>query len=270
MNTVFNIFSTSRVKMAYNHLKYNEFAVKVNIHDRELYRRQIMAADLVRSWVTVKETDLLVLADRDIGAIVRNIVITERDRLEHYIAAHPSFRESMTPVKTEYAPPRIVRLMIESSRAAGVGPMAAVAGAVCEMIAAEIGDELHELIIENGGDCLIKSSKLRTVGIFAGDGEDQSPIGVLVRSRGLPIAVCTSSGRIGHSVSFGDSAAATVIAPSCALADAAATAVGNSVRGRDGISAALQTGRSIPGVLGVVVMRDGEMGAWGDVELVRI
>jgi hypothetical protein len=160
--------------------------------------------------------------------------------------------------------------MIEAGRSAGVGPMAAVAGAICEMIAADLDDEALELIIENGGDCLVKSSIDRTIGIYAGEDDDPPSIGVLVRSEEMPIGVCTSSGKIGHSLSFGDSAAATVIARSCALADAAATAVGNRVRGREGISSGLETARSIPGVVGAVVIRNGQMGAWGAVELVRI
>lgn len=244
--------------------------LKVDPGDRELYRRRVRATDLKRFKVTVKETDLLVLADRDVSEVVRNIVITERDRLEHYIAVNPDFRESLVPVESSYSAPGIVRLMIEAGKSSGVGPMAAVAGAICERIAEEIDVKLDDLIIENGGDCLIRSRVDRTVEIYAGEAGNRPTFGLMVRAAETPVGVCTSSGRIGHSLSFGDSAAATVIARSCALADAAATAVGNHVRGRDGLSAGLARARSISGVLGVVVMRDGKMGAWGAVELVRL
>ena len=112
-------------------------------------------------------------------------------------------------------------------------------------------------------------ARARVVGIYAGAGRGPS-LGIRIRPEAGPRGVCTSSGRIGHSLSFGDSAAATVIAGTCALADAAATAVGNRVRGRHGVRDAIAAARAIPGVLGAVVLRDGELGAWGEVELVDL
>lgn len=241
--------------------------MKIDPGDRELYRSRIAAADLVRFRVVVKETDLLVLADADVESLVRDIVLTQRDRLERHIAADPGFAASLAPLAVPDTAPAIVRAMAAAGEAAGVGPMAAVAGAVCEAVAGGLAGAARELIIENGGDLYVASAKERIVGIFSGGGGREERLGLRVRAESTPIGICTSSGRIGHSLSFGDAATATVLARSCALADAAATAVGNRVRGRDGVRSGLAAARDIPGVLGAVVVRDGQLGAWGDVEI---
>ena len=244
--------------------------MKVDPGDRELYRSGIAATDLVRSHVVVKETDLLVLSESDISDFVRDVVLTQRDRLERFIAGNPAFRDTLLPMTVPDSAPGIVKSMARAGQAAGVGPMAAVAGAICESVATGIGQATRELILENGGDLYLASTRERIIGIFAGRGARGGAIGLRIAPGQTPLGVCTSSGRIGHSLSFGDSAAATVLAHSCALADAAATAVGNRVRGKHGVREALAVARDIPGVLGVVVLRDGQLGAWGDIEIVGL
>ena len=144
--------------------------MKIDPGDRDLYRSGIAANDLVRSRVVVKETDLLVLAERDISDLVRDIVLTQRDRLERYIAGNPSFRDSLLPMSVSDTAPGIVKSMALAGQAAGVGPMAAVAGAVCEAVAGGVGDGVRELILENGGDLYVASARERIIGIFAGAG----------------------------------------------------------------------------------------------------
>jgi len=270
MHTFSNTFSTGVVKTAHNLLNSGDLLMKTDPGDRELYRGAVAAADLARFRVVVKETDLFCLSERDIGPQVREIVLTQRDRLERYIAGNPVFHDSLLPVPVPDTAPGIVKSMAAAARAAGVGPMAAVAGAVCEAVALGVGGGVRELILENGGDIYLASARERIVGIFAGKDAPGGALGLRLAPERTPIGVCTSSGRIGHSLSFGDSAAATVLARSCTLADAAATAVGNRVRGRDGVREGLAAARDIPGVLGVVVMRDGQLGAWGDVDLIGI
>ena len=255
--------------MVCNLLKSDDFFMKLDPGDRSIYRGILRSDGLARFEVAVKETDLLVLAESDLSIQVRDIVITERDRLERYIARHPVFRDSLAPIAVSEAAPPLVRAMAAAGAAAGVGPMAAVAGAICDAVALGIGDATGELIIENGGDLFVRVARERVVGIFDG-GAGKPSLGLRVRPGRGALGVCTSSGRIGHSLSFGDSAAATVVAGSAALADAAATAVGNRVRGRLGVRDAIETARAIPGVLGAVVLRGGELGAWGEIELVDL
>jgi hypothetical protein len=196
-------------------------------------------------------------------------VLTERDWLERYLAGDPAFLESLVPVAVPPTAPSIVRAMGAAGAAAGVGPMAAVAGAICDEVARGVASETGELVIENGGALHVRAARARVVGIFDGRGGGPA-LGIRVRPGRGPLGICTSSGRLGHSLSFGDSAAATVLAASSALADAAATAVGNRVRGRHGVRDALELARAVPGVLAAVVLRGGEIGAWGEVELVEL
>jgi ApbE superfamily uncharacterized protein (UPF0280 family) len=264
-----NTLSTLSVKMVCNHMKFRDFSVKVDPGDRGIYRGTIRGDGLTRFEVSVKETDLLVLAERDLSGRVRETVITERDRLERYLAGNAAFLHSLAPVAVPATAAPIVRAMAAAGAAAGVGPMAAVAGAICDAVARDLADETRELIIENGGDLYVRVARERIVGIFTGERPGPA-LGLRVRPAMGPLGICTSSGRIGHSLSLGDSAAATVVAGSCALADAAATAVGNHVRGAQGIRAGLAAARAIPGVLGAVILRAGELGAWGALELAEL
>ena len=109
-----------------------------------------------------------------------------------------------------------------------------------------------------------------TVAIFAGRSPLSSKLGVRIDSPEKPMAVCTSSGTIGHSLSFGRADAALVISESAALADAAATAIGNGVSNKDDVASAIRHGENIQGVLGIVVIIDEQMGVWGNVDLVRL
>jgi hypothetical protein len=269
MHIFANMLSTATVKMVCNPVKFHDFFRKVDPADRAVYRRRVRGDGLVRFEVVVKESDLLVLADRDLSVQVRDVVITERQRLERHIAGNAAFGRSLVPVSVPDTAPRIVREMAAAGQAAGVGPMAAVAGAICDAVAHAVGGETAELIIENGGDLYVRVTRQRIVGIYAGEGGGPA-FGLRVRPESGALGICTSSGRIGHSLSFGDSAAATVVARSGALADAAATAVGNRVRGRHGIRDGLAAAQAIPGVRGAVILRGGEFGAWGEVELVGL
>ncbi len=82
--------------------------------------------------------------------------------------------------------------------------------------------------------------------------------------------MCTSSGTVGHSLSFGRADAACVVARSCALADAAATALGNRIHTAGDLAAGIEFGRTIPGVLGLLAIIGERMAAWGELEIVRI
>ncbi len=241
--------------------------MKLDPRDRSLYRSYSNAADLVKFCVSVKETDLMVLAGSDLSGPVRDAVIEERYRLERHIAANPGFAASLVPLPDGPADPPIVRRMAAAARAAGVGPMAAVAGAVCDGVWASVADSAPDLIIENGGDVLVATTRERVVGIYTGEAGIDPGLGIRIGPGRSPVGVCTSSGRIGHSLSLGEAASATVVAPTAALADAAATAVGNAARGEDAVERALAAARAIAGVLGAVVVAGGRFGAWGEIEL---
>ena len=121
-------------------------------YEPRTYRTRMARPGLVGFRVAVKETDLWVLAARDFSAEVREIVIQERQQLEAYIAAHPGFLTTLTPWPADPFAPLVVREMIEAAAKAGVGPMAAVAGALAARVERQLASLSPEVIVENGGD----------------------------------------------------------------------------------------------------------------------
>lgn len=232
------------------------------------YRRTMRPEGLAGFRVVVAETDLFIHAEADLTDIAIAVVRSLRDDLEGYLRTHPRFGESFVPVPIEGSAPPIVREMAQAAQIAGVGPMAAVAGAFAEAVARSLEPRSAEVIVENGGDVYLMGSEARVVGLWAD--ADAPRVGLRIAGDALPCAVATSSGTIGPSVSLGRADAATVIADSGALADAAASVVGNRVHGPGDLDDALAAGRGIEGVTGIVALVDGHLAAWGGVELVPL
>lgn len=240
------------------------------MHEPRTYRDQIRNDGLVSFTVTVKETDLFVLAGQKLEKVTLDSVLSHRGYLEAFIAQHPDFAVSLVPWPFSGPMPRIVSDMILAGKKTGVGPMAAVAGAVAERVGTDLLSHSKEVIIENGGDVFIKTGSPVTVGIFAGKSPLSLKIGLKVHPAEHPVAVCTSSGSVGHSLSFGRADAVCVVSASCALADAAATAIGNRVRTGADIQRGIDFGKSIRGVDGVLVIFGDRIGVWGEMELVPL
>jgi len=225
-------------------------------------------AGLVTFEVVVGETDLQVSAERDLTDQTIAAVSALRAELERYIALHPRFGESFAPVKADDGAPELVRAMAEAGSAANVGPMAAVAGTIAERVARALAASSAEVIVENGGDLYFIGAESRRALIVAGDSPFSGAVALVLEPRDFPVAVCTSSGRVGHSVSLGTAHAATVVAADGALADAVATATGNRVHGPDDIEGALAFALGVPGVRGAVIVVGDRIGAAGGVSLV--
>ncbi len=239
-------------------------------YEERVYRHLLYDHDLVSFQVRVKETDLLIRARQDLQKRAHESVILYRYQLEQYIARYPEFFKSLVPWPIdEFAPP-IVREMIRAAQVAGVGPMAAVAGAMAEFVGKDLSGESPDVVVENGGDVYIQCTREIKVAIFAGN----SPLSFRLDLR-VPVAdhswgICTSSGTVGPSLSFGQADAVCVVSSSVALADAAATAVGNVVRSPADLSRGLEKAQTIPGLTGVVIIIGDKMGAWGEMELFPI
>jgi len=240
------------------------------MYEERTYRNLVKTDDLVNFKVIVKETDLLVRAGRDLSQQTRESVLKYRHQLETYIAANPHFAASLVPLYEDPYAPKIVQEMIQTSRRANVGPMAAVAGAMAEFVSKDLLKLSEEVLVENGGDIYLATSRERTIGIYAGDSPLSLKIGILVRPEESPLGICTSSGTVGPSLSFGKADAVCVISKSAALADAAATAVGNIVKARKDIEAGLEKGKTIEGVMGALIIMGDRMGVWGEIKLVQL
>ena len=235
------------------------------------YRNIVDPGSLVAFEIIVRETDLQILASRDLSEEAKTLVLQYRAQLEDYITRHPAFLPALVPLPLDPLAPPLVTEMLRASQIAQVGPMAAVAGAIAEFVAKDLlalGSE--EVIIENGGDIFVGRNRDCTVAIFAGNSPLSYRIGIRISKEKQPLGICTSSGTVGHSLSFGKADAVTVLAPSTALADAAATAIGNVVKEKHDIKFGLALAREIPDIAGVVVVKNDRFGAWGEVELVPL
>jgi ApbE superfamily uncharacterized protein (UPF0280 family) len=232
------------------------------------YRLQVAAPGLVSFRVTVRETDLHIMANRDLTAEARHLVLQARSQLETYIDRHPAFLTALTPLPLDQTAPPLARIMLAAASTARVGPMAAVAGAIAEYVGQGLlAAGADEVLVENGGDIFMHRQQDCVVKIFAGAATLSNKVALRIPKDRMPLGVCSSSGTVGHSLSLGCADAATVLARSTPLADAAATALGNRVHGPTDIDAALAAIQAIPGVLGAVVIHQDRLGAWGDVLL---
>ena len=239
-------------------------------YEERIYREYMKAEGLVKFAAVEKETDLAIMADSDLTDKALIAVHKYRAQLEKYLATHPQFEKSFIPIRARYDAPPIVRSMAWAARKARVGPMAAVAGAMAEYVGKEILKYSKEVIVENGGDIYLKIARTRKVGIFAGESPFSEKIALELDPRRLPFSVCTSSGTVGPSFSFGKADAVVIVADSASLADAAATAVGNEVKEVADIEKGLQLGKKIRGLDGILIIKGDQLGVLGKIKIVPI
>ncbi len=237
---------------------------------RLAYRGLVRSAGMVRFEVRVKETELLISAKRWLKAEAIRSVLVARRQLEGYIQRDPMFLHSLDPYTVqEWAPP-LVKEMAEAGKLAGVGPMAAVAGAIAEKVGRDLLHSSNEIIVENGGDVFIQARDEKVVKIYCESSAFQAGIEIALDPDQMPLGVCTSSGTLGHSLSFGRADSATVLARSTALADAMATAVGNMILRVEDVEKAIAFCQAQKDVVGVLIVLREHIGLWGDISLVNL
>jgi len=236
-------------------------------YQERTYRNRVSHNSLASFRLCVRETDLLIHCDTDLSHKALESVYIYRGFIESYINRHPDFLTSLAPIDDDALAPAIIRDMLKASFAANVGPMAAVAGAISEYVANDLLKISQNVIVENGGYIYLKSQEQVRVGVFAGDSQLTYKIGLLLKPGQMPLGICTSSGTVGHSLSLGKADAVCVLSKSSTMADAAATAIGNIVKGKGDIRTALEKGIEIEGVLGALIIIGDQFGVIGDVEL---
>lgn len=237
------------------------------MYEKRTYRDSFSGGNLVFFDAVVMETDLKIGADKDLGDLAYKWIKEYRRQLEDYIKRDPVFLKSLEPINPIGSHPYIVDRMCDAARKAGVGPMAAVAGAFSELVGLKLLDESKEVIVENGGDLFIKSNSTRKIGIYAGNSPLSEKIALEIKPENTPIGVCTSSGTVGHSLSFGRADAAVIVSKDTFLADAVATATGNLVKDAGDIEKGISFASSIAGIEGVLIIVGEKMGASGAIKL---
>jgi len=237
------------------------------MYEPRTYRHWIKGGDLISFNVVVEETDLYIRASTNLKSKARKLVLKYRDSLERYIERHPAFLTSLEPLPVDDNAPHIVKAMSEAASKAEVGPMASVAGAIAEFVGTELLAFTPEIIVENGGDIYLKSLGKKIIGIYAGESPLSGKIGLEIDGADTPLGICTSSGTVGHSLSYGKADAVIVLSQSATLADAAATATANLIKQPGDIPRGIERAKSIEGVSGVIIIQGDKTGLWGKVKI---
>ena len=196
--------------------------------------------------------------------VVASEIVRQRKILEDYIERYPEFRHSLEPLDLNSDAPVIAQYMARAARKVGVGPMAAVAGAMAQWGAeAALNTGAREVIVENGGDIYLQTREPVVIGLYSGTTELADRLAFSLDGCDTPLAICSSSGQMGPSMSLGRCDLATVVAKDAALADAAATHAANLVKAVEDVDVALQTIVAIEGIDGVLIIQNNRVGLTG-------
>jgi len=236
-------------------------------HIDRTYRSYTSNRIYSRFTVKISETDLYILADSDLRDSAFCSALGYRAQIEEYIRIHPEFKTSLVPIQEDKLAPEIVRDMLRASKMAGVGPMASVAGAIAEYVGKDLLNKSANVIVENGGDIYLNVKDDVSIGIFAGDSPLSEKIALNIAANETPLGICTSSGTVGHSLSFGVADAVCIKSHSAALADAAATSVGNIIKNKSDVKRGLERAMAIKGVLGVLIVTGNTLAIQGAMEI---
>ncbi len=222
-------------------------------------------SDLIREGFQLKQTIVSIIAqEAEHAEAAKEAIREQRKLLEDFIANDPFFMLTLEPydLLAENAP-EIVKTMVDAAAAFGIGPMSAVAGTIAGFaLDAMIESGAAYAIVDNGGDVALVNDRPVYMGVYAGS----SPISNLaleIPPRAVPLGICTSSGTVGPSISFGCADAALVISKDVTLADAAATALGNAVVDDSSLEDCFRA-VDRPGVEGALVIRGKELALWGE------
>jgi uncharacterized protein len=191
-------------------------------------------------------------------------ILRQRDILENYIQRHPAFKHALEPIALRADAPEVAQRMAWAADRVGVGPMAAVAGVMAQLAAqAGLDAGAREVIVENGGDIYVQALEPVTIGLYPGTPELTQRLGFSLQAVDTPVAICASSGRMGHSMSRGTCDLATVVAEDAALADAAATQAANLIKRVEDVNPTLERIAAIAGIRGVMIVKQDKVGMIG-------
>ncbi|MDO9536629.1 MAG: UPF0280 family protein [Bacillota bacterium] len=244
-------------------------------YSRRSYRQQLSPKGMDSFTITVKETDLWITVDSNamvpgLPEKVEQYVWNERRLLEKYMEKDPFFVRTLEPYLVSKEAPAMAVDMVRAGNLAGVGPMAAVAGAFAEYVGRWLLKFSSQVIVENGGDIFLRCDEPLKVGVFAGESSFSQKLALRIEPSGSFSGICTSSGSVGPSYSQGKADAVVILAPSAILADAVATAAANKVHSQSDLHEAIEFAKRIPGVKGALVILGEKLAAWGEIQLMEI
>ena len=238
------------------------------------YRSQFSVKRFHSFVVNYKETDLWIGVDpaslrKEMKEVAHSKVVQLRSEMEAYLLNDPVFGKTFEPHQVEPNAPEIVKIMADAANRAGVGPMAAVAGAFSEMVGRHLMQqfEIQELVVENGGDIFLKINRNLLMSVDAGNSPLSGKIGIEIQASESPLGVCTSAGTVGPSVSLGKTDATMIICRNTALADALATTFGNLVEVPEDVQRTTKQTERFPEILSAVIICRDKIGIRGQFEM---
>lgn len=242
--------------------------MKTDKYQPRFYRDWVNTEDLYLTRIVDKETDLQILTNKKIDRdFVKERVQEYRFAIENYIAKDRRFLTALKPLAVELNASPIIQEMSIAAQKANVGPMASVAGAIAQFLGKDLLKKGHkDVIVENGGDIYLKTTKTRLIGIYAGRGKLWNKLKLKIKPIDTPLGICTSSGTIGHSLSFGSADSVIILSKNACLADSMATATANLVKSKQDLQKALDFAKSVRGVSGAAVIFKNNLISWGKVK----
>lgn len=221
-----------------------------------------------------KETDLWVGVDRiswqvGIEIFTQKYIRTLREEMDAWISKNPGYAKALVPSTPSPDAPEIFREMARAAEESGIGPMSAVAGAVAAKTGQAIREKFNvrEVIVENGGDIYADIAEDMDISVFAGPSPLSGKVGLHVEAESAPVGICTSSGTVGPSLSFGKADAVMIICRDAMLADTYATAFANSIHTAGDIPDCIGRIREKEKILAAVAIKDDKVGICGKYEL---
>lgn len=221
-----------------------------------------------------KDTDLWIGVDPaawkpEMEAFTAGFIRTLRSDMEKWLERHPLYGKALIPYPADDRAPGIFREMSAVANQSGIGPMSAVAGAVARRVGEALKQQFgtKEVIVENGGDIYADISEDMDIAVFAGQSPLSEKVGLHILGSYSPLGICTSSGTVGPSLSFGKADAVMIICRDTSLADTYATAFANNIQTTEDIGKCLEDIGKVKEIIGAIIIKDDKMGVCGDFEL---
>ena len=243
-------------------------------YNERTYREHLKKERWSTFTVIYKESDLWIGVDNesyDLEMAVYALSCTKvlRDEMDLYLLRDPGYATALAPYTPAADAPEIFKAMAIAARQAGIGPMSAVAGAVAHRVAMQVKERFHakEIIVENGGDIYADIREEMDIMVFAGSSPLSGRVGLTVQAAESPLGICTSSGTVGPSLSFGKADAVMIICRDAALADSYATAFGNCIQTKEDIDPCMEKMAQIKEIIAAICIKEDKIGIIGKFDL---
>ena len=243
-------------------------------YEDRTYRERFTEGRWAHFTVQYKESDLWIGINKtawkpEIPEYCLSLMRELRADMERYLLKDIGYLHALVPHEARPDAPEIFRQMSEVAQQSGIGPMSAVAGAVARYVALALKEKfgITEILIENGGDIYADIQEDIDISVFAGASPLSEKVGLHINAKDAPLGICTSSGTVGPSLSFGKADAVMIICQDVLLADSYATKFANFVRKAEDINPVLEKISQIKEIISAIIIKDDKMGVVGKFEL---